>query len=1327
MSCEIKPLARIVDFEQVQELLGFREEESWLNAVHFSFSPTGEMLVFGHGAKLIFLTSRWDNDLGQNCFSICWTGDLDNPNDIITSVLCLPVMALSTSSQSSADWTLICVGLSTGFVQFYLDFGVVLYSQQFHTDPVLSIKAQSGRRSNEELHIFYTSCVCIIQGGHLFQILRTLRQHHFKNHTNSTDQLLETIPYRKWSYGGKPQVIADSVVVGSQMTCAFDHLLNTSLESGFHAKYRSTPAQNSLVLATGTKPYVGFHYAKEGFVQPVLADVARAVASKIKSALPGWLMGKQQSVTESAQPAPVPAESMQCRFGLCDLQRNASAIWLAPGCQLAAVADTLGRIVIVDCLKGLAVRIFKGYREAQCSFIEVAEKVPKSTAINPTKARRALFLVIFAPRRGVLEIWPLQKGPKVAAFAASKHSQLLYTPHGLMGFATGARPKYTSQTCLFLDPHDHQLKEIFIPFHCALTDANSKTAKDLHLLKRLKAILRSGDHNDQFRSDVSTICETLQTVEFQLQCLDMMISSKKLTPAILELAVMAFLKLHEDDELPDTSKQSTDQSINSRQHLLVMCNNYHRLLDFYAYLHNPDDFTPEEPKEDVDEEAKDEPDVEKISLSASELDTIQKILDLATISSNCELSTPRVKFSEKDISKNSFTRFLNVFSVSAPDGITIRPDREENFHEAGEAIYSSFLDRGMSLKYFANVAAKSLVACDDLLKLLMSYWLHKEFRYARSDELFEDLTRFSSIVRQLCKLAGDRVNYQYNSLCVWWQNVREILLESPNAMRGLLAAIICRNVALQVNQDSPSDEENHWEQVSQEACQWTLLIGKLDDISILGTILRAPLKCDNPTLPLVKYENPNVSLKLIVNGGKGIIAELVAKWIVASGIDVKLLLEEEEEHPAEGTSKKSFYSKQTPKTEDLLKETSKPLVVPENKEPILIHLSTLREHFPFSLQSSVLLGQMAWEYMCFWSQKSSWAELSSGWFGVPQDWAIKHGLCCMIWNAHLKIPLEATKKLINKAGRLPKEKLCLQDIGMSDAIVPEFLEHCSAFLEHFATSIENDKVDLKYEELLQEGPIPLTLLALQQNVANPVLLDLHRELNEVMHFIAFFNIKYHRPIQTLFDAMCNQAFFTEITRQLTDPLPPTNPIQRETRFEFLSHIVTASIDLIRLDASEPYLVDHIAWVAKTEKLAAKWQVDRNKLKKHQIVELYAHGWDAFAEELIDDVTETQDLGILLLEIAGRRLIMFPRVSAINKQGAYGTQLTDYLDSLYIKHTWPQVRQNPEDIAFDKLLSLCTKVFNCLCQKDSRELRIAGELFDACMTIRENGMIEGSPS
>lgn len=77
--------------------------------------------------------------------------------------------------QSSAEWTCIVIGLSSGNVQFYCDSGFELYSQQWHNEAVQSIKAQSGKKINEELHIAYGTCVCIVQGQHLFQILRMVK------------------------------------------------------------------------------------------------------------------------------------------------------------------------------------------------------------------------------------------------------------------------------------------------------------------------------------------------------------------------------------------------------------------------------------------------------------------------------------------------------------------------------------------------------------------------------------------------------------------------------------------------------------------------------------------------------------------------------------------------------------------------------------------------------------------------------------------------------------------------------------------------------------------------------------------------------------------------------------------------------------------------------------------------------------------------------------------------------------------------------------------------------------------------------------------------
>lgn len=61
---------------------------------------------------------------------------------------------------------------------------------------------------------------------------------------------------------------------------------NSKYKIYFSCRYRSIPPVNTLILTSGIAPFMGFHYAVEGGTTPPLQDVARAVAYKIKSALP---------------------------------------------------------------------------------------------------------------------------------------------------------------------------------------------------------------------------------------------------------------------------------------------------------------------------------------------------------------------------------------------------------------------------------------------------------------------------------------------------------------------------------------------------------------------------------------------------------------------------------------------------------------------------------------------------------------------------------------------------------------------------------------------------------------------------------------------------------------------------------------------------------------------------------------------------------------------------------------------------------------------------------------------------------------------------------
>ncbi|KAJ4428919.1 hypothetical protein ANN_25915 [Periplaneta americana] len=70
---------------------------------------------------------------------------------------------------------------------------------------------------------------------------------------------------------------------------------------------------------------------------------------------------KSNSVEKIKEKIPVePAVAMGCRFGLCDLLRNGDRLVISPSRNLSVVSDSLGRVILIDNLKGVAVRMWKG-------------------------------------------------------------------------------------------------------------------------------------------------------------------------------------------------------------------------------------------------------------------------------------------------------------------------------------------------------------------------------------------------------------------------------------------------------------------------------------------------------------------------------------------------------------------------------------------------------------------------------------------------------------------------------------------------------------------------------------------------------------------------------------------------------------------------------------------------------------------------------------------------------------------------------------------------------------------------------------------------------
>lgn len=92
--------------------------------------------------------------------------------------------------------------------------------------------------------------------------------------------------------------------------------------------------------------------------------------------------------------------SLSVRFGIYDSHRQVNSILEAPNTSLAVATDGFGRVLLVNSRACVITRMWKGYRDAQCGWILIGT---------------SLYLVIHAPRRGILEVWKMRHGSRVSA------------------------------------------------------------------------------------------------------------------------------------------------------------------------------------------------------------------------------------------------------------------------------------------------------------------------------------------------------------------------------------------------------------------------------------------------------------------------------------------------------------------------------------------------------------------------------------------------------------------------------------------------------------------------------------------------------------------------------------------------------------------------------------------------------------------------------------------------------------------------------------------------------------------------------------------------
>ncbi|MEE6473861.1 hypothetical protein FKM82_010195 [Ascaphus truei] len=1285
--------------ESAEEIKSKAPSFYWLQDCVLSLSPTNDLMVIAHDQKAVFLAPKWKaNEKGKDemQYEVGWSGSLNvDESEYISSALCIPLASQKRSSTGRPDWTCIVVGFTSGYVRFYTESGVLLLSQLLNEDPVLQLKCRTYdiprhpgvTEQHEEVSILYPSAVVTIDGFSLFQSLRACRNQVARAAASGNENVQPPpLAYKKWGLQDVDTIV-DHASVGVMALSPFDQMKTASVLGGFNAAIKSSPPTMSQYITVGSNPFAGFFFALEGSTQPLISHVALAVASKLTSAIFNAARNKhEEEPSQKQKPKVEPATPLAVRFGLPDSRRHGESICLSPCNTLAAVTDDFGRVILLDVGRGLSVRMWKGYRDAQLGWLQVVEDLHEReserghfSSFGNTQGpnRVAQFLVIYAPRRGILEVWSTQQGPRVGAFNVGKHCRLLYPGYKIMGLnnvtSQGWQPQ-TYQICL-IDPVSGNVRTVNVPFHLALSDKKCERAKDMHLVKKLATLLKFKGPNERLESEAKEILLDIKYPATKKQALESILASPRVSLSSLTSITQTLM-----DSLRSQELESVDEG------LLEFCGDKLRLLQLYDSVQKTSSVTGETDTSPSNKEL-----ATLLRLEEKELTRLQ------TLIKNYKPETARtgVRFAEEGDGVLPVKTFLEYLECDK-DVINVKKISEDEYVTLGSFFFWKCLHGECPTEDMCQILESAGLTPQLLLHLLLKVWLSQE-KGILGD--MRSLCGLHSILSLLSKMkVAIEESWDMQSVSPWWHQMRTACLQSDNNGAALLSAHVGHSVAVSVTNalaerkfskpvsgDEGEAMTDSWEALSLDTEYWKLLLKQLEDCLILQTLLNCKVIGREARMSSLQAEPlGKPSVKKLMEGGKGGVADTLAKWV--------------------------FKARHRPRLAETGQRERETRNCRRQQKAELLKLAY--QHFPCSLNLDVLHTHCCWEYVVQWNKDPEEAQFlvrSVDHLKRIGNAHVQFGLSLMMWNTFIIKRFSAAAYLMDKVGKAPKDRLCRRDVGMSDTAMTSFLGSCSDLMQ---TLMEADvRSDEMQAPLLEaedawvsvEGPSSIVELALEQKHIHYPLGEHHFVLCAILFAIMRFSLKSVKPL-ALFDNKGKNAFFKDLTSIQLLPSGVMDPSIVSLRQQFLLKVVSTAVQTL-FQAQNPAVEDEIPpefpmkqvdWPVLAVELAQQLQVNEDTIKRHYACELYNYGFDHLAEEAILQVLDKEVLASQMLVLTGQRMAY----ALLHTQTKEGMELLAKLPPTlctWIKAMDPHDLQNT-DVPLATTAKLVDKVVELLPEK-----------------------------
>ncbi|XP_050425334.1 rab3 GTPase-activating protein non-catalytic subunit [Adelges cooleyi] len=1242
MSIELKPFAKGIDHYKIKTYLFGSDDNNvdLFNDTINCISPGGEIISFAHCDKIITCTIKWmsnSTDGISQQFQVMWNDTLCNFNEKITSVICLPISAVNVklSSHSIPEWFCIVVGFSSGNVKFYNEDGEILFSQTFYNGSVLKIRCQSHQPAKnnpptieqpEELSILYCDVICTIDGTLLVNCLRSCKNQMAKIQGNCANSIIcPSLAYKKWAFDSQSK-INDAAVGGRYDITSFQHIVAANICKSFSGDKQNTLPKITQIIAAGKEPYLAFHFNIDGQPQLTFGNITKAIASKIKSSisqsLPTWLT-HNLSLNESLYSQELP-EQLGCRFKLNDENREAFKIELSPQLSVGVISDNLDKVTLFEVNAGGIIRTWDDCKDVQFGWIVVSENKSSSS-------KQALFLVMYLPNQESLEVWAMQNYEKVSALKVSKNGRLFYTNFGLLGTLSTSRANIynANYRCYFIDETEI-IQEISIPFHCIDGNLNSELTRDMHLLRTFKSLCKNENINDEkLCEEVIVLANKLSTDKVRQQAFEYIKTSKHMTQNAFVHYLKRFKEIIEKEDSSEPLKRETWLKT-------IDCNL--KLVIYLSFLFNFQEKHCCLPINTSSADDKTQELCKTLRISDQDLD---KIISLLPIEPQRKIV---VMFQdEMKLSYTKLTELITCFDVS---GEHIILKRDMNVDDLCKRMFETIMHADGDIREWNLAWVTSGIKLSDMIYLAVQYWLAKPLTLT----VVTEMINFYRVIDTICNTSDGIIEKKFD-----WKTTQDQFSHSSNTFACLTGAIICKNIA-SIKKTVKVDAE--WECISSEDYQWNLLIERLEQVCHLNTTLKYQSVESAATLFCITYNYLPITLVDLLKKGRGGVSTLVAKWLASIGINPSLINDDYLmdinnkmcDPPKENKVIMGVQEGIAINTETALEAN----VLSTVEKETLDALKRLRSCFPYSLDSNTLLSNINWEYSSVWQNCVADLRPLKAALKVAENIScshIKQSITSLVWSTYLSNVFQSAVRLIHRLGKVPKEKLCIQDVGMPDRCIAQFFEICECFIEIIIKAsllVEEDELaeikhDLFWENWKTNNQHELTLVQKALHQPNPdqdMLFFLH-QCARTFHILSKFSLHINKPFNNLFDCNINEIDFCSLNHQnFKNEEQPRFKIKKG-RIDFLTTSISSAIGLIQKDCEDGHCEfeskEYLFWISKIFQLAIDWQLPLDELRIHQVVSLYAKGHDRLAEEVVPTINNKDNLVKFLLNIIKHRL------------------------------------------------------------------------------------------